>query len=315
MSVSPDVTEAAMAMQSCGVCGWMLPRQANRCPACGSPVDATPLPVVTTQVLAAGTARSTALSSLLCYCVDAILIAICAAIGEAGAAAIAALVTSSSHWLAAGAILGFVIGVWATLHMYRRHGRGLGGLIAGVRIVDTVNLLPAIPFVPHGAEHARPVTLDVRRGRDPVTAALTPWTELKGQPRTETYDIEVTRPHYLRHGVPQGSVVLIFDSGLVHWFTGACMVGRSPVTVFGEDVLSLPDISRQLSPNHVEVRELADESGAMQLWVTDQGSAAGTFIEIGTQVEQLPAELGVRIQSGMAIRIGEHRFRVEWGES
>jgi len=256
-------------------------------------------------------------SSLLCYCVDVIVLVVCAAIGMTGVGAIARLAASfwSSHWVVVGAILGLLVGIWATLAAYNHHGRGLGGVIAGVRIVDATSLLPTLPFISYGPEHAKPVMLDVRHGRDPLAAILLPWTGLRTSNQVQTQDIDVTRPRYPRHGVPQGSVVLVFDSGLVHWFTGACMVGRSPVTIFGEDILSLPDMSRQLSPNHVEIRELVDESGQTQLWATDQGSTTGTVIETGDEIVRLPADLGVRIQPGAAIRIGEHRFRVEWGES
>ena len=293
----------------------MLPRHVDRCPACWSPVDATALPVVTTPVLENGTTPCGKQSSLLCFSIDVVTLAVCVTAGMMGVGAIVHAATSawSSTWMAIGAGLGLIAGVWATLAVYRRHGRGLGGLITGVRVVDQMSFLPAMPFIPHGPEKARPIMLDIRHGRDPVISVAQPWTGLTPLERTPVVD--ATRPLHPRHGAPQGSVVLVFDSGQTHWFTGACMVGRSPVAAFGEDILSLPDLVRQLSPNHVEIRELEDESGQAQLWVTDQGSATGTWLEKEDGIEQLPPKLGVRIQPGTRMRLGENWLKVEWGES
>jgi len=151
--------------------------------------------------------------------------------------------------------------------------------------------------------------VDVRYGPDPLAAMLDPWTPSNpnGQVVSAGDDPHRGVP---RRGISAGAVVLVLDSGQVHWFVGECMIGRSPVSASGADTLSLPDIGRRLSPNHVQLADVRD-GGGPQVWATDQGSAAGTWLERPDGVVQLVPHVPTLLMLGDVVVVGDSRFRVE----
>jgi len=112
-----------------------------------------------------------------------------------------------------------------------------------------------------------------------------------------------------RHAAPAGAAVIVFESGQVHWFSGNCVLGRSPINP-GGDALALPDMSRRLSANHMVASEGVDTSGRGAVWIADLGSSTGTWLDHEGQVFRLPARTPTVVTPGDRARVGDYWFRV-----
>lgn len=150
MTVAPAVT--------CGVCAHPLREPTDRCPACGAPTGtAAPVAPGALPTLLAGSVRATGGARALAVVVDAVV-----------AMALAALALLDPV-LGVAAVLVHVLGALLALALT---GRTLGGLVAGLRTVDLFTGAPLYGRVltTLGGDG---VTLDVRRGRDPLRTATT----------------------------------------------------------------------------------------------------------------------------------------------
>jgi hypothetical protein len=183
-------------------------------------------------------------------------------------------------------------------------------MAVGFRSVDGRWLLPALPWGT-GAGRNRSLLVDVRRGPDPLAPGLAPWDGL-GLAGRDTAPDEGTGAFARRTGAPAGSVVLVFDSGQIHWFTGTCMLGRSPAARDGGAVLALPDLTRKLSASHLEVSD-ANAAGGAGLWVEDQASSTGTWLDRGPQGRRLAPHEKTPVSAGDVISLGDYRFHIERG--
>ena len=212
-------------------------------------------------------------------------------------------------WLVTVGLLGLAIMLLATLHRYRSRGRAVGGLILGLRNVDDCYYLPALPLIHRTRGTVRPVMIDIRHGPDPLAAVLTPWAGLRhlGQQVGEPGETNDSLP---RHAAPAGSAVIVFESGQVHWFTGNCVLGRSPVNPEG-DALALPDMSRRLAANHLVAAEGTDASGRGNVWIADLGSSTGTWLDHEGQTSRLLARTPTVLVPGDRARLGDYWFRVD----
>ncbi|WP_413453009.1 FHA domain-containing protein [Georgenia phoenicis] len=150
MTVAPAVT--------CGVCAHPLGEPTDRCPACGAPTGtAAPVAPGALPTLLAGCVRATGGARALAVVVDAVV-----------AVALAALALLDPV-LGVAAVLVHVLGTLLALALT---GRTLGGLVAGLRTVDLFTGAPLYGRV-LTASGGDGVTLDVRRGRDPLRTATT----------------------------------------------------------------------------------------------------------------------------------------------
>ncbi|WIB76411.1 FHA domain-containing protein [Curtobacterium sp. MCPF17_002] len=107
--------------------------------------------------------------------------------------------------------------------------------------------------------------------------------------------------------VPVDAVVLRFDSGVLHWFRGTCVIGRNPEAEPGVATVAVPDLSRTLSKTHVA---LVQVDGAVVL--RDLGSTNGTsVIRPDASFEDLVPGVDLPVPAGSTVRIGDHAFVVD----
>jgi len=307
-----DVGLSLVAVESCGACGRALLARANTCPGCGLPVDGDLFPSLGPRALSRlvpGRRGAIALS----LAVDALtVLAAAAVIGALGWLVLPGSVPWLIGWGAAGLLIAAALVHWA----YRTHGRAIGGLVVGVRSVDTVQYLPAWPALPLRTRPDRTTMVNVRRGGDPIQPLAPGWTGLgtigHSQATTAGQALDL-RP---RRSAPVGSVVIVFATGQVHWFTGSCVIGRSPVNPTGGDILSLPDISRRLSASHLSLAEVIDPgTGGVAVSVIDHHSMNGTWLERDGLHTPVPANWPVILRPTDWVLLGDFRFRVERGAS
>ena len=295
----------------CRVCGASVADQAGCCPSCGSPVPGPVVPTLTPQMVSDRLVVCTTGLAVTTVAIDVAWVVLVAGIGWglASGAAYSVTHTWSLPWGIIGAVVGLVAGVGLVVWGYARYGRGLGGLVTRVSCVDPVFYLPTVPVKPRRAGQDPPLMVDTRVGVDPLSRMLAAWQGLvvTGATGAGTPAGVVASG---RVGVGPGLVGLVFDSGQVHGFAGVCLIGRSPVGGPGVDVLGLPDLSRQLSPTHVEIRQTVDGDGTWGLWVTDQDSLTGTWIEEAGTLRRLASGVGTRIVSGAMLRFGGYRVQV-----
>jgi len=213
-------------------------------------------------------------------------------------------------WASAGALVGALLGSWLAWVSYGRYGRMAGGILFGTRRVDDAFFLPKTLWPGGTRSRGAAIIVDIRRGMDPIGPLLAPWPGSMLAPSSSVGGQAETAAT-LPGGASAGSIALVFDTGQVHWFSGVCVVGRSPVALFGEDALSLPDLSRELMPSHLMIGEDTGPEGKASLWATDQGSEAGTWLNDGSGARRLPSKTRVWFQPGAMIRMGEYRMRVE----
>lgn len=309
MSASvPGLSSLQVAVESCGVCGQALVVDATRCVVCGSPAARRTFPVLGPRAIPDAMVRASIAQVAVCLVLDTVTVL-------AAAATVSLALGWASYgvngrwviaWLAIGAVIGLAVGTFAVRDAYRRRGRALAGLVLGLRAVDRARYLPAWP-VPTSS--SRPVFVDVRSGRDPWGLALAPWAEFLPGNRDSDADALATRDRLARRPAP-GAVVILFESGQLHWFSGTCVLGRSPVHLAGGDVLALPDLSRQLSASHLLLTEGLDAGGTPAVWLEDLGSATGTWFGRDRE-SRVPSHMMVKLSPDDRVRLGPYWFRVE----
>lgn len=297
---------------TCGVCGARLPAHADVCGVCGCVVGSPSLPVFDTAGLWRRLVLAPSWVTACVYAVDfLVLLVVAAGLGVAmGALTTHFLGYQEVRWLVVGAAVGAAGALWATLAAYGRWGRAVTGWLFGVRLVDRSWLLPVLPFGFVGA-HRHPCSVVRVRGRvDPLAASVPTWTGIGAADRL-VQRVDGDRAALRRRGVPADSVVLAFESGQVHWFTGSCVIGRSPTS--SGDTLGLPDLSRKLSSNHVTLRQVEGSATGVLVVAEDQGSATGTWLEHdGGRHRLLPGQ-HLDVHDGDSLTLGDYRFRVERG--
>ena len=307
---APVFPVSPVAIEWCGACGAPLPERAGMCPACRCPVTGDPRPVLDARAFAIS-ARG-ASGPLVAGCVVLDLVTALAIAGGVGSVTWASGARTAPV-LVGAAVVGLLLGVVAVAACYRVWGRALGGLVCGVRIVDRASGLPGWPLVRSGLSRQL-MAVDVRSGADPCLPMLRGWDGL-GVIHRRPGDVRATHAeHTARATVPAGATMLVFDSGQLHWFTGSCLLGRSPVDPDGGDVLSLPDMSRRLWANHAQLVTALGQSGAPVVWLIDKGSAAGTWIERSESLMRAPASVPVQVLAGDRIGLGDYRFHLVMGQ-
>jgi len=316
----------------CGVCGAALQYDENTCSRCGSPTISGAFPVADLWVAAAELSVCSTGLRVACTALDGVLVAGCAAFGgfSFGAAERVSKGSWAVTWIVLGAVIGLIAGLIWLGALYAQHGRGLGGLLLRVRFVDSRWLLPATPItarrlwsalaaskwfgrywlIRKWAQSADVVLVDARHGIDPMHALLPGWDGL-GKVQRPIDDTQTANSK----GITAGTIVLVFDSGQTHWFNKSCMVGRSPSSPSGGDTLSLPDLSRKLSANHVQVSVSTGSDGVEKVWVEDQDTVTGTFIEHPTGQMRVAPRTRTELLAGRYVRIGDFRFRADRRQS
>ncbi len=94
----------------------------------------------------------------------------------------------------------------------------------------------------------------------------------------------------------QGTSVMVIDGERSVFVTARMVVGRNPTVEAGEMAVAIPDMSRDLSKNHLRV----DQDAYGQLFVTDLGSTNGTRLR---SIDGARAKLKPHVST--AVRWGE----------
>lgn len=190
-------------------------------------------------------------------------------------------------WLAAAVLL---LGLVLEAVSLGRWGLTAGHLVLGLRTVDVAT---GVPPGWGGLLSGRLVTTDVRRGRDPLEVAA---REDAGRVPIPAVDPWGSSPGRVRRWT------LVVDDGRVIDVDAPLVLGRRPSDVSGTRTpVSLTDLSRTLSRNHVTVAP-----GADGLVVMDLGSANGTSLAVGGgSFEAIPAGVEVVVPFGARLAVGD----------
>lgn len=302
---------ALAGVASCARCGSMQTTAGVLCQSCGTALTPAARGSVlgTYTPLIAGVARTNALRGYLAALIDALPLAVAAAV---------AVVAAASGAFGTVAWIGIFSGVVLTGQMlwFVRRGRTLGRLALSLRTVDDLTGNPVsirkmlARFTPsHWIR--RTVTANLTRGRDPLTLALSPLpaSALAEDSRLDAAVFAASGP---AAGVPATSdaVAIVFDTGRRQVIQTSLLLGRSPesgrVSASEQPVLALADLSRTLSKTHA----LLEWSGSV-LWVTDLHSANGSVL-VSPDGERRPLVPGIRGPAaiGWTVECGNRSFTV-----
>jgi pSer/pThr/pTyr-binding forkhead associated (FHA) protein len=153
----------------------------------------------------------------------------------------------------------------------------------------------------------RTVTVDLRRGRDPLTPALPALSEsaLAEGSRVDAAVFAALRPGAAAT-TTFDAVEIIFDTRRRQLITTSLLIGRSPESKGEQPMLALADLSRTLSKTHA----LLEWSGSV-LWVTDLHSANGSVL-VSPDGERRPLVPGMRGPAaiGWTVECGNRYFSV-----
>jgi hypothetical protein len=220
----------------------------------------------------------------------------------AAVSAIAAVVVTVGGGSAAmGAILGLLSATTGIVVVLARRGRAVGGVLIGSRLVDISTAAPAGSRFLLVAISGQLRLFSLRRGRDPVSAAL-------GQFR---FPDAVTREagNLASTGSPEGGPVVIrFDSGQALLVSQSLLLGREPgkSSEPGMRVFEWTDLSRTLSKTHLRL----DWDGRV-VWATDLGSTNGTAIEVDGRLQRLPAGERLPLPPTCRLHLGDRSLTVQ----
>ena len=310
---------ALAGVASCARCGSMQTTAGVLCQSCGTALTPAARGSVlgTYTPLIAGVARTNALRGYLTALIDALPLAVAAAV---------AVVAAASGAFGTVAWIGIFSGVFliGQLLLFVRRGRTLGRLALSLRTVDDLTGNPVsirkmmARFTPsHWIR--RTVTANLTRGRDPLTLALAPLpaSALAEDARLDAAVFAASGP---AAAVPTTSdaVAIVFDTGRRQVIQTSLLIGRSPessrvseprdgIRLAGEQpVLALADLSRTLSKTHA----LLEWSGSV-LWVTDLHSANGSVL-VSPDGERRPLVPGIRGPAaiGWTVECGNRSFTV-----
>jgi hypothetical protein len=229
--------------------------------------------------------------------------------------------------IAAAAVALAVVALDVVLFVGR--GRSLGRLALSLRTVDDLTgRPPAVLRVDRRGRFSirrQTVTVDLRRGRDPLTSSppvvrrpvLAPPEALSGPARPVDPAESSWRPDegtFGRTGSGRpaptaASVVLALDSGERLDLESTLVIGRAPVARDGEEhpVFAWADLGRSLTKTHA----LLEWEGSV-LWVTDLGSTNGSSLVApdGTRQPLVPGLRGPAAP-GWTIELGERTLAVQ----
>lgn len=340
------MTAALLGAVSCLRCGARR-SDGGFCTGCGAPWAGCDTVDSGTDVGLSGVVRAGVGSRLPAYVIDVVVVSLpvgfaltLISAGPADPIGSFSLVAEIALFAVAIVVLLVQLGVLLV------RGRSLGRLLLRLRTVDDLSGTPIRPARLLGqlGRGLRPLTADLRRGRDPFEPRLTPavlgpaaattWTE--AVPGAE-HDLESgagtgadpsggtsagtagrARPEAgpptvgASHSVPVGfyrSVGIVLDSGERYELHRPLVIGRNPVDPDGRSdraLLSWADLSRKLAKTHL----LLERSGAV-LSVTDLHSASGTAM-IGTDGvrRSLPAGDPTIVPIGALIQCGGRTIKV-----
>lgn len=191
---------------------------------------------------------------------------------------------AGARWTAAILVAATAIAVWILVRGV--WGTSVGHAVAGLRSIDLISGLPSFRL------HARRETVFRSRANDPF--ALFPQKIAGvGVLRTPVR----TRPRFAR-------MRLIVDDGTVHTVAHSAIIGRDPSPDSPHAVVSVPDITRTISREHVLV-EITSEGVA----VTDLRAANRTWV-LGER-DPLIAEQPTPVPWGSTLLLGDRRIRIE----
>ncbi|MBD3942209.1 FHA domain-containing protein [Microbacterium sp. NEAU-LLC] len=215
--------------------------------------------------------------------------------GLAAVVAFVAGATAFGWMLAAGAAVAAI----ALTVALARTGRTPGRLAAGTRTVALESAAPAGRRLLADALTGRLRTFDLVRGRDPISAALAPYSF----PPEALAPAKTTVPHY---GFTRPAVVEL-DTGERLQLAASLILGRDPVAPADAPaaVHRWSDLSRTLSKSHARL-----EWDGQQAWVVDLGSTNGTaVVRAGAEHPLIPFQR-TPLPDGTRLRLGDRHLTV-----
>lgn len=188
----------------------------------------------------------------------------------------------------AAAVVGALLAVLALL------GRSIGAVVCGIRIVERSSGTPSGDRLLVDLFGSRLVAYDIRRGRDPITAAVAPFQF----PERASAALSPERA--------SRNAVALLDSGQRVPFARALVIGRNPTTdARGDQRFSWPDLSRTLSKTHLRL-----EWDGEQVWATDLGSANGSALQTGDELVALDAFVPARMPADAVLWAGDRSITI-----
>ncbi|MFC7403989.1 FHA domain-containing protein [Georgenia alba] len=168
-----------------------------------------------------------------------------------------------------------------------RTGQSAGHRLLRLRTVDRRTALP------HVLARGAALTVDLRKGRDPL--------HLQPAPATAVSD----RNQWGRGKNVQlvSRLVLVADDGFTHRLESATIIGRNPTNPPGMDhrLVGVTDLSRTMSKSHALLEPSVDS-----LIVVDLSSTNGTAVaRPGGRFERIPPRARVNVPVGSRIAFGD----------
>ncbi|GAA1923487.1 hypothetical protein GCM10009775_14820 [Microbacterium aoyamense] len=204
------------------------------------------------------------------------------------AAALFALHVPAGGWALVAAALAVIV---LDLRILALSGRSIGDRAAGTRTVVAATGLSAGASVFPAMLSGRLTSVDLRRGRDPLAPALSPFVFPSAAERPVTGPVRLTGQ----------TAIVVLDSGERLSLHSALVLGRIPSAP--EDapaaVYQWADLSRTLSKSHARL-----EWDGRTVWVTDLGSTNGTALRTASGPQPLlpfqrtPVPMGVDLELG-----------------
>ncbi len=192
-------------------------------------------------------------------------------------------------------------GLTATGYFFARWGRSLGCLVLGIRIIDQLTAAPASTRFLSAAVSGQLRAVSLRRGRDPVTAALAPF-------RFPDHVLNASRDR--AQSVVNGNrpALVLLDSGQQLLLQGVLILGRGPFGTVEADVRTFEwaDLSRTVSKTHLRL-----EWDGTSVWATDLGSTNGTALNVGGEYRRLRPGERVALPSTANLAVGDRLLSVE----
>lgn len=137
----------------------------------------------------------------------------------------------------------------------------------------------------------------------PAATPAAPKAEARPEPRASDETM------MYRAKLRTGTGVIVIDGDRSVIVTPRMMIGRNPTVVEGEIAVAIPDISRDLSKNHVRIHQDADG----RLFATDLASTNGTRLRSADGTEtRLPPQVSTPVGWGDTLQLGtQHSVRFE----
>lgn len=182
-----------------------------------------------------------------------------------------------------------------------RWGRSLGCLVLGVRLVDSATASPASVHFLGAAIAGRLRAVSLRRGRDPITAALAPFA---------FPDQVINASRDRAQSVVNGNrpALVLLDSGQQLLLQGVLILGRGPFGTIASEVRTFEwaDLSRTVSKTHLKL-----EWDGTSVWATDLGSTNGTALNLGGEYRRLRPGERVALPAAAQLAVGDRLLSVE----